>query len=745
MVVKRNGSFQQFNSEKVLKRLNLAKRELNFVNTNLVKNKLESNEIQENILTTEIDTMLAEIAASMSLTHPEYGQLAANIAISCLQKETPKTFSETIKLLDEANIMNPEIIKSFKKYPNIDSWIDNERDFLFDYIAIKTLMKSHLLKLRCRIIERPQYMFLRVALAIHGEKENDVRTAYELMSKHFFTHATPTLFNAGTQKQQMSSCFQLTIAEDSIPAIFKAVSNCAMISQHAGGIGIAFHNIRSSGSFISGMGMSKGTIPFIKVLNETVKCVNQGGKRKGAAAVYLELWHADILEYLNLKRNIGPEDSKARDLHYGVWVPDLFMKRVENKEMWSLFSPSECQQLYTLWGEEFELAYLELESKNVASSTILAETLFQRIIRAQIETGNPFILYKDSINAKSNQQHLGTIQSANLCTEIVQYTSADEIAVCNLASICLPKFVENGQFDHSKFCETVKFVVKSLNRVIDVNFYTLKEARHSNTKHRPIGVGVQGLADVFFLLKLPFASPEAKKLNYEIFETLYFAAVSESVNEAKMYGPYDSFAGSPYSKGLLQFDLWGTKIVSNRWPWDSLKDQIKQHGLRNTYLTALMPTATTARLMGNTESFEPIMSNAFVSRNISGEFININKYLVQDLTSLNLWTKETVQELIRFEGSVQNLNIPQTIKDLYKTIWEIPSEDLIDMSASRGVFIDQSQSLSFCVSKPTHNEISTILFDGWKRGLKTGMYYLRTQSAYNAAKVTIPVCNSCTS
>jgi ribonucleoside-diphosphate reductase alpha chain len=624
----------------------------------------------------------------------------------------------------------------------LDSTIIYNRDFSYDYFGFKTLERSYLLKLNGKIAERPQHMLMRVAVGIHLNDLEDVIETYELMSKKYFTHATPTLFNSGTPKPQMSSCFLLTMKEDSIDGIYDTLKQTAKISQSAGGIGLAIHGIRATGSYIAGTnGTSNGIVPMLQVFNDTARYVDQGGgKRKGSFAIYLEPWHADIFDFLELKKNHGKEEMRARDLFYAMWIPDLFMKRVQEDGNWTLMCPNECPGLCDMHSEEFESLYINYENEKKGRKTIKARELWEKILESQIETGTPYMLYKDAANRKSNQKNLGTIRSSNLCTEILEYTSPDEIAVCNLASIALPMFIKNGEFDHKELFRITKRVTKNLNRVIDRNYYPVKEAENSNFRHRPIGLGVQGLADTFIQLRLPFTSDEAKQLNQDIFETLYFAAVTASVEEAKQDGPYQTFEGSPMSKGEFQYNLWGIKDeeLSGLWDWAKLRKQVMKHGVRNSLLVAPMPTASTSQILGNNECFEPYTSNIYTRRVLSGEFIVVNKHLLEDLVELGLWNDSLKQDIMRANGSIQDIDIiPDNIKELYKTVWELSMKDIIDMSRHRGYFIDQSQSLNLFVEGATMAKLTSMHFYAWKSGLKTGMYYLRTKSAVDAIKFTL--------
>ena len=708
--------------------------------------------LYDGVTTSELDNLAAEIAATMTTTHPDYAKLAARISVSNLHKNTKKSFSETMKDLynyinprteKKAPLLSDEVYKIIKKNADkLDSSIIYNRDFGYDFFGFKTLERSYLLKLNGKIVERPQHMLMRVSIGIHLDDIESALETYELMSKRYFTHATPTLFNSGTPKPQMSSCFLLTMKEDSIDGIYDTLKQTAKISQSAGGIGLSIHNVRATGSYIAGTnGTSNGIVPMLRVFNDTARYVDQGGgKRKGSFAIYVEPWHADIFDFLELKKNHGKEEMRARDLFYAMWTPDLFMKRVEEDSNWTLMCPNECPDLYNLHGDEFDELYQKYESEGRGRKTIKARELWEKILESQIETGTPYMLYKDSANRKSNQKNLGTIRSSNLCTEILEYTSSDEVAVCNLASIALPMFVKDGDFDHKALFDVTIRVTKNLNRVIDRNYYPVKEAKNSNFRHRPVGLGVQGLADTFIMLRLPFTSDKAKELNQEIFETLYFAAVTASVEEAKKDGVYQTYKGSPISKGEFQHNLWGIKDedLSGRWDWSGLRKKVKKHGVRNSLLVAPMPTASTSQILGNNECFEPYTSNIYTRRVLSGEFIVVNKHLLEDLVQLGLWDEEMKQELMRNNGSIQNIEtIPANIKELYRTVWEMSMKDIIDMSRHRGYFIDQSQSLNLFMEGATMAKLTSMHFYGWKSGLKTGMYYLRTKSAVDAIKFTL--------
>ncbi|MDG1022851.1 MAG: ribonucleoside-diphosphate reductase subunit alpha [Flavobacteriaceae bacterium] len=708
--------------------------------------------LYDGVTTSELDNLAAEIAATMTTTHPDYAKLAARISVSNLHKNTKKSFSETMTDLylyvnprtgKKAPLLSDEVHDIIQKNADkLDSSIIYNRDFGYDFFGFKTLERSYLLKLNGVIAERPQHMLMRVSIGIHLEDIEAALETYELMSKRYFTHATPTLFNSGTPKPQMSSCFLLTMKDDSIDGIYDTLKQTAKISQSAGGIGLSIHNVRATGSYIAGTnGTSNGIVPMLRVFNDTARYVDQGGgKRKGSFAIYVEPWHADIFDFLELKKNHGKEEMRARDLFYAMWTPDLFMKRVEENADWTLMCPNECPDLYNVHGDEFDAMYLKYESEGRGRRTIKARDLWEKILESQIETGTPYMLYKDAANRKSNQKNLGTIRSSNLCTEIMEYTAPDEVAVCNLASIALPMFVKEGAFDHQALYDVTVRVTKNLNRVIDRNYYPVIEAQNSNFRHRPVGLGVQGLADTFIMLRLPFTSDEAKKLNQEIFETLYFAAVTASSEEAKNEGPYETYKGSPISKGEFQHNLWGIKDeeLSGRWDWSKLRKTVKKQGVRNSLLVAPMPTASTSQILGNNECFEPYTSNIYTRRVLSGEFIVVNKHLLEDLVDRGLWNEDMKQELMRNNGSVQSIEaIPQDLKELYKTVWEMSMKDIIDMSRQRGYFIDQSQSLNLFMEGATMAKLTSMHFYGWKSGLKTGMYYLRTKSAVDAIKFTL--------
>ena len=708
--------------------------------------------IYEGVTTSELDSLAAEVAASLTTRHPDYAQLAARIAVSNLHKNTKKSFSETAQdLYDYVNprtglhspLMAKDVLEIITKNAELlDSTLIYDRDFSYDYFGFKTLERSYLLRMSGKIVERPQHMIMRVAIGIHMEDLESAMETYDLMSKKYFTHATPTLFNSGTPKPQMSSCFLLSMKDDSIDGIYDSLKQCARISQSAGGIGLSIHNVRATGSYIRGTnGTSNGVVPMLKVFNDTARYVDQGGgKRKGSFAIYVEPWHADIFDILDLKKNHGKEEMRARDLFYAMWIPDLFMERVKANGEWTLMCPNECPGLFNVHSENFNALYHKYESEGKGRKTIKARELWGKILESQIETGTPYMLYKDAANSKSNQQNLGTIRSSNLCTEIIEYTSEDEVAVCNLASLALPMFVDGDKFDHKKLYEVTYKVTKNLNRIIDRNYYPVPEARNSNMRHRPVGLGVQGLADAFIKLRLPFTSDEAKTLNKEIFETIYFASLVASKDEAMVDGAYESYEGSPISQGKFQFNLWGADEtqLSGRWDWSELRKEIKNHGVRNSLLLAPMPTASTSQILGNNECFEPYTSNIYTRRVLSGEFVVVNKHLLIDLVDLGLWNEELKTEIIRANGSIQGIpQIPDNIKELYKTVWEMSMRDIIDMSAERGHFIDQSQSLNLFVEGANMAKLTSMHFYAWEKGLKTGMYYLRTKAATDAIKFTV--------
>ena len=750
-VLKRNGKREEVSFDKITARVKKLCYGLdsNFVDPIEIAKKVIQG-IFDGVTTSGLDNLAAETSASLATIHPDYAILAARIAVSNLHKNTNKSFSETMELLynyidpmtnQKAGLISDETIQVIRKYADkLDSAIIYDRDYSFDYFGFKTLERSYLLKANKKVVERPQHLLMRAAIGIHGSEIETAIETYNLMSEKWFVHATPTLFNAGTPKPQLSSCFLLSMVDDSISGIFETLSRCAKISQSAGGIGLSIHNIRAKGSYITGTGgSSNGIIPMLRVFNDTARYVDQGGgKRKGAFAIYIEPWHADIMDFLELKKNHGKEELRARDLFYALWIPDLFMERVVADKEWSLFCPNEAPRLYDTYGEEFEALYHQYESEGRARKTVRAQELWYQICQSQIETGTPYILYKDACNKKSNQKNLGTIRSSNLCTEIIEFTAPDEVAVCNLASISLPKFIENNSFDFDKLVDVTRVITRNLNRIIDINYYPIPEARNSNFRHRPIGIGVQGLADAFILMRMPFDSDAARKLNREIFETIYYAAVSESCELAKKYGAYETFPGSPMSQGIFQFDMWGVEPDSNRWDWNALRKDVIKYGIRNSLLLAPMPTASTSQILGNNECFEPYTSNFYTRRTLSGEYIVINKHLLEDLVKLGLWNQE-MKEMIMFNnGSIQNIpSIPSKLKELYKTVWEISQKAVIDMAADRGAFICQSQSLNLFLENASVNKLGSMHFYGWKKGLKTGMYYLRTKSAVDPIKFTL--------
>ncbi len=748
-VYKRNGRKESVKFDKVTARIQKLSYGLSSLVDAIDVAKKVIEGIYDGVSTTELDNLAAETAASLTTKHPDYALLASRIAISNLHKNTVKSFTETMLSLydyiDENSgrrtpMIADDVIEIIKENAEIlDSSIIYDRDFGFDYFGFKTLEKSYLLRVNGKIAERPQHMYMRVAIGIHKSDITSAIDTYNMMSERWFTHATPTLFNAGTPKPQMSSCFLLTMKDDSIDGIYDTLKQTAKISQSAGGIGLAIHNVRATGSYIGGTnGTSNGIVPMLRVFNDTARYVDQGGgKRKGAFAIYLEPWHADVFEFLDLRKNHGKEEMRARDLFYALWVPDLFMKRVEENGKWSLFCPHEAPGLHECHGKAFEKLYHQYEAEGKARKTIKAQELWFAILDAQIETGTPYLLYKDAANNKSNQQNLGTIKSSNLCTEIMEYTSEDEVAVCNLASLALPRFVNDAEFNFEKLYEIAYKTTINLNKIIDHNYYPVIEAQNSNVRHRPIGIGVQGLADAFILMRLPFESDLAKLLNRNIFETIYFAAMTASKDLAIQNGAYETFKGSPLSKGQFQFDLWNVK-PSNRHDWDTLRKDVIKHGVRNSLLIAPMPTASTSQVLGNNECFEPYTSNIYARRVLSGEFIIVNKHLLKDLVNLGLWNNTMKNNIIAANGSVQHIDeIPADIKELYKTVWEIKQRNLIDMAADRGAFICQSQSLNLFVDSPNTAKLTSMHFYAWKKGLKTGMYYLRTQAATQAVQFTV--------
>ena len=752
-VVNRKGEKEDVRFDAILEKLSSLAKGLdpNWIDpAHLTKLTIEG--LYDGVSTRELDQLAAETAASLASHHPDYSRLAARICVDDLHRSTKEVFTDVITDLREyidpeskkhAPLISEEVYGIIMENAEVlNNHIDYARDYTYDYFGFKTLERSYLLKLNGEVAERPQHMLMRVSVGIHhGNIEKALKT-YDLMSQGYFTHATPTLFNSGTPTPQMSSCFLLTMQEDSLVGIYDTLKQCALISKSAGGIGLSIHHIRSKGSYIKGTnGESNGIVPMLRVFNDTARYVDQGGgKRKGSIAIYLEPWHPDILAFLDLRKNHGKEELRARDLFYALWTPDLFMERVEQNADWSFFCPNECPGLQDAYGEEFKQMFESYEAQGLARETIPARTVWDKIVESQIETGTPYMLYKDAANTKSNQKNLGTIRSSNLCTEIMEYTAKDEVAVCNLASIALPKFVdeEKGEFNHQLLYDVTYHATGNLNRVIDVNYYPVEEARNSNMRHRPIGLGVQGLADTFAMLGLSFESPEAKLLNKEIFETIYFASCTASKDAAIEEGAYSTFKGSPASEGILQFDLWNMNEHSGRWDWDSLKSEIVANGMRNSLLLAPMPTASTSQILGNNECFEAFTSNLYVRRTLSGEFIVPNRHLINDLIKLGLWSLEMKDEILRHKGSIQNIvGIPDNIKELYKTTWEIKQKNVIDMAADRGAYIDQSQSMNIHMIDANAAKVSSMHFYGWRKGLKTGMYYLRTKAAVDAIQFTV--------
>jgi ribonucleoside-diphosphate reductase alpha chain len=755
-VIKRDGKRELVKYDKITNRIRKQTYGLNtdYVEALEVAKKVIQG-VHDGVSSVQLDDLAAETAASMTSVHPDYSILASRIAITSLHKSTKKSFLETMRDLhtyvdpktgEAAGMIDDKVMEFVEANSDVlEHTISYDRDFNFDYFGYKTLEKSYLLKMKGKVAERPQHMWMRVACGIwSGNLEEAVKT-YDLLSQGFFTHATPTLFNAGTKRPQLSSCFLLMMKDDSLEGIYKTLSDCAMISKNAGGIGVHVHNVRAKGAYIKGTnGTSNGIIPMLKVYNETARYVDQGGgKRKGSIAVYLEPWHADIFDFLDLRKNHGKEELRARDLFLALWIPDLFMKRIEESGKWTLFSPDEAPGLHETYGEEFEKLYEKYESEGRGRKTIEARVLWEHIIENQIETGTPYMLFKDHANRKNNQKNLGTLHGSNLCTEIMEYTAPDEVAVCNLASIALPKYVDfpNNRktskdrhkrvFNHQRLYDVAYQITKNLNKVIDVNYYPVQEARNSNMRHRPIGIGIQGLADTFAILGLPFTSDEAKKLNREIHETIYFAAMTASADLAEKEGAYETFKGSPISEGIFQFDMWGVS-PSERWDWETLRGRVKK-GVRNSLLLAPMPTASTAQILGNNEAFEAFTSNLYKRRTIAGEYVLINKHLVEDLIDRNLWNENMKLKLLANKGSVIGIpEIPQDLQEVYRTVWEIKQRDIIDMSADRGAFICQSQSLNLFMDNCNAAKLTSAHFYAWKKGLKTGMYYLRTKAATEA-------------
>ena len=746
-VIKRNGTSEDVDFNKITNRIKKICNEANITTIDpvTIAQKVCAS-LHDNVSTSTLDDLTATICISMNTVHPDYGTLASCISVSNLHKQLKHlSFKEKTEILFGNKKVNERYYKFVKENIDaIENEINYEKDYLFDFFGFKTLEKSYLYKVNKKIIEQPQDMFMRVSCAMHiGNIEKALET-YKYMSEKYFIHATPTLFNAGSNREQLASCFLMTIG-DSIESIYENLYKCAKISKLAGGIGIDISSIRSKGSSINGTpNIGSGIVPMMKVFNETAKYVNQEGKRPGSFAMYLSVDHPDIFYFLDMKKNTGDEDERARDLFYAVYISDLFMKRVEADEQWSLFDPYDCPDLYDSYGEEYEKRYIEYETQNKAKKVVNAQDVWKSILVSQIETGTPYMLYKDSINNKSNQKNLGTIKSSNLCCEIVEYTNSEEIAVCNLASICLPRFIEDGQINHEQLHKIAEVVTINLNNVIDINHYPVQETKKSNMRHRPIGIGVQGLADVYALLKIDFDSEEASKVNKEIFETLYHGAMTASLELAKLNGQYSTFDGSPLSQGKFQFDLWNTPVDfhSGRYDWDHLRQQIVEHGVRNSLLIAPMPTASTSQIMGNNECFEPFTSNIYVRRTIAGEFTVVNKHLVRDLIELDLWNEKLKNKIIMNNGSIQSIDeIPDKIKKLYRTVWELKQKALIDQSADRGKYICQTQSLNLYIANPSYKQLTSMHFYSWKKGLKTGLYYLHTKPASNTVQVSI--CESC--
>jgi len=761
-VTKRNGDRVPVSFDEILQRVRKLSDGLEHVNPDLVAQKV-CNQLTDGMPTSKLDEFAAETCAMMQARyHPNYGKLASHIVIDNHHKTTPATLLECVEKLyhGKTQIISDEyhdiVCKNADKYQDM---ICYDCDFVFDYFGFKTLERGYLLKVDGVTVERPQHMWMRVAIQLHRDNFMKVKETYDALSQGYFIHATPTLFNSGTQTPQLSSCFLIQMSDDSIQGIYKTLGDCAQISKWAGGIGLSVHNVRARGSKIHGTnGESTGLVPMLKVFNDTAKYVNQGGKRNGSFAIYLEPWHADIEDFLRLRLNQGAEEDRARDLFYGLWICDLFMKRVESNGDWTLMCPKECPGLDEVWGEKFEELYVKYESEGLGRKTVPAQKIWQMILDCQIQTGNPYLCYKDAANSKSNQQNLGTIKSSNLCTEIMEYTSPTETAVCNLGSLALPKFVENGEFNFGKLRVYTAILARNLDIVIDNNFYPTPETRASNMRNRPIGIGVQGLADVFALMRLPWSSPEAQKLNRDIFENIYYAACQSSIETAasatseaywrgmpviEKAGHYPSYSGSPTSKGKFQFDLWNVESNPSL-DWDGLRRDMQRYGIRNSLLVAPMPTASTSQILGNNECFEPFTSNLYTRRVLAGDFMVVNKYLVADLIKLRLWNSWTREQIMNNNGSIQNIEeIPDDLKELYKTAWEIPQKTLINMARDRAPFICQSQSLNLFLTEPTYAKISSMHIYAWKQGLKTGCYYLRTKAAASAQKFTVEPCQSC--
>ena len=749
-VKKRNGSFEIIAFDKILNRVKNLGKSANITSINYASLIIKViDQLYDGIPTTKIDELTAEQCAALSTQHPDYITLASYIATSNNHKNTDASFYKVMTKLyknkDNQKRSSPLISETtmsvITKYKDeLENMVVHQRDFLIEYFGYKTLEYSYLLKINGQVVERPQYMWLRVSVGIHGDNIEKIKETYDLMSQKYFTHATPTLFNSGTLRPQLSSCYLIAMEDDSLGGIFNTLTDCAYISKWAGGIGLHIHNIRARGSLIRGTnGASTGIVPMLRVFNSTARYVDQGGRRNGSFAIYLEPWHADIRDFLELKKNHGDEEVKARDLFYALWIPDLFMKKIKENEDWCLFCPDECPGLSDVYGDEFETLYHKYESEGREKHKMKARDLWFKVLDSQMETGTPYLLYKDACNKKSNQQNIGTIKSSNLCTEVVQYSDDKETAVCNLASIALNKFVkEDKSFDFELLHSVAKVVAYNLNQVIDVNYYPTEKTRTSNLRHRPIGMGVQGLADTFMMMDFAFNSTEAKQLNTNIFETIYHAALEASVELSKLHGPYESFKGSPASKGILQFDMWNVDPGNSRYNWTEMKASIVTHGIRNSLLIAPMPTASTSQILGNNEAFEPITSNIYTRRTLAGEFIVINKYLMRELIDMGLWTDALKNNIIANRGSVQHLtNLSEHMRNKYKTVWELPMKDLIDMSADRAAFICQSQSLNLWMEEPSYGPLTSMHFYAWTKGLKTGLYYLRRKPKHQAQQFTI--------
>jgi len=748
-IQKRDGSFVVMKFDKITQRLkNLMTTEMKkAIDVELISQKVIDS-LYDGIRSTEIDALVAETAVGMSTIQTEYEDLAARVIASSIRKQIPMTFSDAMWKLGEAGIISEDLWNSIETIgrSTVNEAIIHARDMQINFFGLKTLEKSYLQRLEGKLMESPQYLWMRVSLGIHGDDWDKAKETYDLMSQGYFTHATPTLFNAGTPKPQMSSCFLVAMKDDSIDGIYQTAHECAKISKWAGGIGMHIHNVRGDGSHIKGTnGTSSGIIPMLRVFNATARYVNQAGRRKGSIAVYIEPWHSDIEAFMDLRLNQGDEEARCRDLFSALWIPDLFMERVQEGGKWSLFSPDDTKDLPDLYGDAFKEAYERYEKEGKATKTMDAHTLWQRILRSQVETGTPYMLYKDPCNAKSNQKNLGTIKCSNLCTEIVEYTDKDETAVCNLASIALPKFVnpKTKKFNYQSLIDVSRTVTRNLNKVIDRNFYPTEPARKSNMRHRPIGIGVQGLADTYMLMDMAFESEDARELNHKIFEAIYYGSVMESMEEAKKYGAYETFEGSPASKGILQFDMWDPSKYPLTQNWDALKEDVKTHGMRNSLLLAPMPTASTSQILGNNECIEPYTSNMYLRRTLAGEFVVINKHLIKELITLGIWNNETKNAIIRDNGSVQNLAIPDELKAKYKTVWEMSQKVLIDQAADRGRFVCQSQSLNLFLEDPNTSKISSMHMYAWKQGLKTGMYYLRTRPKARAVQFTVDPAVAC--